>query len=90
MIKLEAAIVIISLISLLVLLLTIGAPIKSMNVIGHIVVRVVIGVLFLFFFNVFAASFGLHIPINVFTVLVSSILGIFGVTSLAAIHIFIL
>jgi len=65
-------------------------PSKMLRLLGSGAIRVTIGVLFLFFFNVFAASFGLHIPINVFTVLISSILGIFGVTSLAAIHIFIL
>lgn len=65
-------------------------PAKSARLIGSGVIRLTIGVLFLFFFNVFGGAIGLHIPINIFTVLISSILGIFGVTSLAAIHIFIL
>lgn len=65
-------------------------PSHTIRIVGNGVIRMTIGVLLLFFFNVFGGYIGLHIPINIFTVLVSSILGIFGVTSLAAIHIFIL
>lgn len=77
-------------IGLIILFLIIRSPAKIMRFLGASTIRLTIGVLFLFFFNVFGGSIGLHIPINVFTVLVSSILGLFGVTSLAAIHIFIL
>jgi len=77
-------------ISIIILFLIIRSPAKLIRFLGHSTIRLTIGVLFLFFFNVFGGSLGLHIPINIFTVLVSSILGLFGVTSLAAIHIFIL
>lgn len=53
-------------------------------------VRLAIGLLMLVLLNVFGNSFGLHVPINLFTVLVSSVLGIFGVVSLALIHLLIL
>ncbi|NLI67339.1 MAG: pro-sigmaK processing inhibitor BofA [Bacilli bacterium] len=53
-------------------------------------VRLAIGLLMLVLLNVFGNSFGLHVPINLFTVLVSSVLGIFGVASLALIHLLIL
>lgn len=82
--------IIIGTVCLVLLLLIIRAPAKVTKVLGHSAIRLTIGVLILFFFNVFGGSIGLHIPINVFTVIVSSILGVFGVTSLAAIHIFIL
>lgn len=53
-------------------------------------VRLAIGLLMLVLLNVFGNSFGLHVPINLFTVLVCSVLGIFGVASLALIHLLIL
>lgn len=83
-------VVIIGAVVLGIVLLIIRAPTKVTRFLGHGAVRLTIGILFLFFFNVFGGSIGLHIPINLFTVLVSSILGIFGVSSLAAIHLFIL
>lgn len=64
----------------------IRAPYKVTRFISQGAIRVTIGVLILFFINVFGGAIGLHIPINVFTVLVSSILGLFGVISLASIH----
>ena len=77
-------------IALIVILLIVGAPAKPMRFIGHATVKLGIGILFLFFFNVFGGAIGLHIPINLFTVIVSGFLGLFGLASLAAIHLFIL
>lgn len=82
------AIIIILLI--LIIFILIGTPMKPMRLIGQTAVKLAIGVLFLFFFNVFGGYVGLHIPINIFTVFVSSFLGLFGIISLAAVHIFIL
>lgn len=80
-------------ITILLILLVISfiiTPFVSMRMLGKGTVKIVIGVLFLFFFNVFGGLIGLHIPINIFTVIVSSFLGLFGIVSLAAIHIFVL
>ncbi|MFC4387726.1 pro-sigmaK processing inhibitor BofA family protein [Gracilibacillus marinus] len=74
---------------LIVLLLVKGIPINFTKLIGQSAIKVTIGVLFLFFFNLFGASFGLHIPINIFTTVVVGILGIPGIASLTAIHLFI-
>lgn len=82
--------VIIILLSLIFLVLLIGVPTKPLRFIGQTTVKIAIGVLFLFFFNVFGGLIGLHIPINLFTVSVTSFLGIFGMFSLAAIHVFVL
>jgi len=82
--------ILIGVISIIAIYYIIRTPTRFIRLLGYSAVRLTIGILFLFFFNVFGGSIGLHIPINVFTVLVSSILGLFGVTSLAAIHIFIL
>lgn len=76
-------------VGIVILLLIIGAPIKPMRFLAHSTVKIGIGILFLFFFNVFGGSIGLHIPMNLFTVIVSGFLGLFGVASLAAIQIFL-
>ncbi|MUK88099.1 pro-sigmaK processing inhibitor BofA [Ornithinibacillus sp. L9] len=86
----SSTIVITIMIALIVVLLFVGAPVKPMRFIAQGTVKLGIGVLFLFFFNVLAGFMGLHIPINIFTVLVSGFLGLFGVASLAAIHLFII
>jgi inhibitor of the pro-sigma K processing machinery len=77
-------------VALIILLLIVGAPVKPMRFIGHTTIKLGIGILFLFFVNVFGGAIGLHIPINIFTVVVSGFLGLFGVGSLAAIHLFII
>ncbi|MCG5103338.1 pro-sigmaK processing inhibitor BofA family protein [Oceanobacillus alkalisoli] len=86
----SSTLIIIIMISVIVLLLTIGAPVKPMKILGQGAVKLVIGALLLFFVNVFGANFGIHVPINLFTALVCGLLGIFGVGSLVAIHLFIL
>lgn len=86
----SASIVISIIIGLIIILLLVGAPVKPMKFIGQATVKLGIGILFLFFFNVFGGMIGLHIPINLFTAVVSGFLGIFGLASLTAIHLFIL
>ncbi|AIF41965.1 pro-sigmaK processing inhibitor BofA family protein [Virgibacillus sp. SK37] len=86
----SSTIIISIMIGLIVLLLFVGAPVKPMRFIGQATVKLGIGILFLFFVNVFGGAFGLHIPINLFTAGISGFLGIFGVASLAAIHLFII
>jgi inhibitor of the pro-sigma K processing machinery len=85
----SSALVILIMLGIIVLLLTIGAPVKPMKWIGQGSVKLVIGALLLFFVNVFGANFGIHVPINLVTALISGLLGIFGVASLVAIHVFI-
>ncbi len=84
-----SSIVIISIIALIVILLVVGAPVKPMRWLMHGTVKLVIGVLFLFFFNAFGASIGLHLPINIFTAVIAGFLGIPGLVSLTALHIFV-
>lgn len=83
-------IIALGIICFLFIVFIVRAPTKITRFIGSGTIRLLIGVLFLFFFNVFASNIGMHIPINIFTVLVSSILGIFGVGALAAVHFFLL
>lgn len=86
----SSAIFISIVIGLIIILLFVGAPAKPMKFIGQATVKLGIGILFLFFFNVFGGIIGLHIPINLFTVIVSGFLGLFGLASLAAIQMFII
>lgn len=60
------------------------------RLVGAGAVRAVIGILLLVFLNVVGNQFGLYVPLNMFTVFVSSLLGIFGVASLVAIQLFII
>ncbi|GAB3802646.1 pro-sigmaK processing inhibitor BofA family protein [Virgibacillus kimchii] len=86
----SSTVVITIMVALIILLLIVGAPVKPMRFIGHTTIKLGIGILFLFFVNVFGGAIGLHIPINLFTVIISGFLGLFGVASLAAIHLFII
>ncbi len=88
--NLSSTVVISIMVALIILLLLVGTPVKFMRVIGQTTVKLGIGVLLLFFINVFGGAIGLHIPINLFTAVVSGFLGIFGIASLSAIHLFII
>lgn len=88
--KLSSTMVISIMVGLIILLLFIGAPIKPTRFIANSVIKLGIGVLLLFFFNVFGGAIGLHIPINIFTVFISGFLGVLGISSLAAIQIFLI
>lgn len=79
-----------SVLLLFIFYVTIRYPAQTVSIIGKTAVRLTIGLLLLFFFNVFGGYIGLHIPINVYTVTISSTLGIFGTLALAAVQIFAL
>lgn len=74
----------------ILLLLLFGASVKPLKWIGHACVKLIVGALFLFFFNMIGSHFSLHIPINFVTVAVSGFLGIPGLASLVAIDQWIL
>ncbi|WP_173918040.1 pro-sigmaK processing inhibitor BofA family protein [Halobacillus sp. Marseille-Q1614] len=71
------------------LLLIVGMPASPIKWLGQAFMKVVIAVVLLFFINLFGAEFGLHIPINGFTTIASALLGIPGILSLVAIHIWV-
>ncbi|WP_318183289.1 pro-sigmaK processing inhibitor BofA family protein [Metabacillus idriensis] len=75
---------------IIILLLVVGAPVRSMRWIGQVLVKVVVGALFLFFVNAFGTSLGLHIPINLTTASISGLLGLPGVAALIIIKMVIL
>jgi len=90
MIDLSPIAVIMIIMSLIILLLLTGYPIKLTRFLVHSSVKLGIGVLILFFINVFGGTIGLHLPINFFTVIITGFLGIYGAISIAMIHLFIL
>ncbi|GAA0290659.1 inhibitor of the pro-sigma K processing machinery [Gracilibacillus halotolerans] len=81
--------IILGVLGAIVLLFIKGIPLQFVRWTGKLFIRVTIGVLCLFFLNIFGAQLGLHIPINAFTALVAGFLGLPGLASLTAIHVFI-
>ncbi|MBB6454378.1 inhibitor of the pro-sigma K processing machinery [Salirhabdus euzebyi] len=86
----DSYIVIGIILAVIVLILLKGLPVNALRFVSQGVVKILIGALLLFFLNVFGASIGLHIPINLFTTVITGFLGISGLASLSAIHIFLL
>ena len=81
----------ISLLGIVVLLLLfIGAPMKPIQFLGHGIIKLLIGALFLFFLNILGHQFGIHIPINFTTSAVSGFLGIPGLFALVAIQLWVI
>ncbi|AIE58552.1 pro-sigmaK processing inhibitor BofA family protein [Bacillus methanolicus] len=76
--------------ALLILLLFAGAPVKPVRFVGQIFIKVLIGALLLFFLNAFGNHFGIYVPINLATSVVSGILGIPGLCALVVIQTWIL
>lgn len=69
----------------ILLLLLFGASVKPLKWVGQACVKLIVGALFLFFFNMIGTNFSLHIPINLVTVAVSGFLGLPGLCALVAI-----
>jgi len=82
----EPLLVVSIIVSLIILLLLMGASSKPFRVVGNVFVKVIIGGMLLFFLNAFGSSFGLHVPINIITAGIAGLLGVPGLLSLAAIQ----
>ena len=82
----EPIIVISILGGLILILLFTGAPFKPARFIGQAAIKLVIGALFLFFLNAAGNRYGIHVPINIATSVVSGFLGIPGLFALVAIQ----
>jgi inhibitor of the pro-sigma K processing machinery len=75
---------------LILILLTIGAPVRPIRFIGQSLVKIMIGALLLFFLNAFGTTIGVHVPINLITSSVSGFLGLPGLAALVIIQKWIL
>ncbi|MBM4765435.1 pro-sigmaK processing inhibitor BofA family protein [Bacillus sp. B15-48] len=79
--------IIIAIISgLVIIMMFVGTPLKSVRFIGQGVIKVLIGALFLFFLNALGANMGIYVPINLVTATISGLLGIPGVFALVVIE----
>lgn len=86
----DPVIVISILVGLILILLIVGAPIKPIRFFGQAIVKMVVGLLFLFFLNAFGSLFDYQIPINFVTASTAGLLGVPGIALLVAIDYFIL
>lgn len=86
----NSTLVIGGILTLLFVLLIFGVSMKPLQFIGKMFVKVIIGVVLLFAVNVVGTYFGFHIPINLGTTSVSSVLGIPGICALVIIKLYIM
>lgn len=86
----NSTLVIGGILTLVFILLIFGASTKPLQVIGKLFVKVMVGVVLLFAVNVIGTYFGFHIPINLGTTSVSSVLGIPGICALVIIKLYIM
>lgn len=76
--------------TIIFVLLLAGALMRPLRWLGFGITRFCIGALLLFLLNAIGNSYDVHIPINMFTALISGIAGLPGLASLVAIEFFIL
>ncbi|MBD1383478.1 pro-sigmaK processing inhibitor BofA family protein [Metabacillus arenae] len=69
----------------ILLLLFVGAPVKPLQWIGRLFIKVIVGAILLFLLNAFGTNLGLHIPINLVTSTITGLLGIPGLAALVII-----
>lgn len=73
----------------IVFLLLVGLPIKAFKNISKYVLRGIVCIMIVFLLNYVLASNNFHIPINAFTCLFVSILGMPGIIALSVIGIYL-
>ncbi|MGJ7923267.1 pro-sigmaK processing inhibitor BofA family protein [Neobacillus sp. LXY-4] len=86
----EPMLIIAVIVGLVLLLLFIGAPVKPIRYIGQGVIKLLIGAILLFFLNTLGNQYGIHVPINFITTMISGFLGIPGLAALVAIQIWVI
>ena len=73
-------------VGMILLLFLVGTPFKPLRLLGRFSVKLIVGALVLFIVNVIGGNYGLHIPINPSTTLVSGVLGFPGIAALIVIQ----
>ncbi|OQP03944.1 transcriptional regulator [Geobacillus sp. 46C-IIa] len=86
----EPKIVITVLLTLIAVLLIVGARLKALRFVGYAAIRLIVGALALFVINAVGGHFNIHIPINLITSLVCGFLGLPGAAALIVIDQYIL
>ncbi|MFC4182697.1 pro-sigmaK processing inhibitor BofA family protein [Saccharococcus thermophilus] len=78
----EPKVVVLLLLSMIAVLLLVGARLKAVRFIGYGAIRLIIGALALFVINVIGGNFHIHIPINFVTSFICGFLGVPGAAAL--------
>ena len=73
-------------VGMILLLFLIGTPVKPLRLLGRFSVKLIMGAVILYLVNIVGGKYGMHIPINPSTTLVSGILGFPGVAALVVIQ----
>ncbi|WP_085522400.1 pro-sigmaK processing inhibitor BofA family protein [Tuberibacillus sp. Marseille-P3662] len=81
----DPVVVISIIVSLVAILLLVGAPFKPFRYIGKLAVKLMIGALLLFLLNTFGTHIGIHVPINAITTGIAGVLGIPGIAAMVVI-----
>ncbi|MGI8282615.1 pro-sigmaK processing inhibitor BofA family protein [Bacillus mycoides] len=86
----NSTIIIVGILSLVFIFLVFGVSTKPIRFIGKALFHVTLGIALLFIVNVAGTYFDFHIPINMGTATVSSLLGVPGVAALVIIKLYIM
>ncbi|MCP9226504.1 MULTISPECIES: pro-sigmaK processing inhibitor BofA family protein [Bacillus] len=86
----NSTIIIVGILSLVFIFLVFGVSAKPIRFIGKALFHVTLGIALLFIVNVAGTYFDFHIPINMGTAAVSSLLGVPGVAALVIIKLYIM
>ncbi|EJS61103.1 pro-sigmaK processing inhibitor BofA [Bacillus cereus] len=86
----NSTIIIVGILSLVFLFLVFGVSSKPLRFIGKVLFHITLGIGLLFIVNVIGTYFDFHIPINVGTATITSLLGLPGVAALVIIKLYIM
>ncbi|EJQ36433.1 Pro-sigmaK processing inhibitor BofA [Bacillus cereus BAG5X1-1] len=86
----NSTIIIIGILALVFIFLIFGVSAKPIRFIGKALFHVTLGIALLFIVNVAGTYFDFHIPINIGTATVSSLLGVPGVAAIVIIKLYIM
>ncbi|CAH2465643.1 MULTISPECIES: pro-sigmaK processing inhibitor BofA family protein [Bacillus] len=86
----NSTIIIVGILALVFIFLVFGVSAKPIRFIGKALFHVTLGIALLFIVNVAGTYFDFHIPINMGTATVSSLLGVPGVAALVIIKLYIM
>ena len=73
-------------VGMILLLFLVGTPFKPLKLLGRFSVKLIVGAVILYIINIIGGKYGLHIPINPSTTLVSGLLGFPGIAALIVIQ----
>ncbi|HHT7240350.1 MULTISPECIES: pro-sigmaK processing inhibitor BofA family protein [Bacillus] len=86
----NSTIIIVGILALVFIFLVFGVSAKPIRFIGKTLFHITLGIALLFIVNVAGTYFDFHIPINMGTATVSSLLGVPGVAALVIIKLYIM